>query len=96
MTNEEIIEQLENTIRLINQNGKDWLDDRDISILEACIKSLTAIDKIRAEIIEQKDNVIPCIAYPADVYADGKTDAYNRCLKIIDKYRTEQTDAVSD
>ena len=50
MTNEEIIEQLENTIGLIKQDGKDWLDDRDIPILEACIKSLTALDKIRAEI----------------------------------------------
>ena len=40
MTNGEIIEQLENAIELIKQDGKDWLDDRDIPILEACIKSL--------------------------------------------------------
>ena len=50
MTNEEIIEQLENAIELIKQDGKDWLDDRDIPILEACIKSLIALDKIRTEI----------------------------------------------
>lgn len=50
MTNEEIIEQLENAIDLIKQDGKDWLDDRDIPILEECIKSLTALDKIRTEI----------------------------------------------
>lgn len=50
MTNGEIIEQLENAIELIKQDGKDWLDDRDIPILEACIKSLTTLDKIRAEI----------------------------------------------
>lgn len=46
----EIIEQLENAIELIKQDGKDWLDDRDIPILEACIESLMALDKIRAEI----------------------------------------------
>ena len=45
MTNGEIIEQLENAIELIKQDGKDWLDVRDIPILEACIKSLTALDK---------------------------------------------------
>ena len=44
MTNKEIIEQLENAIDLIKQDGKDWLDDRDIPILEACIKSLTAYE----------------------------------------------------
>ena len=54
------------------------------------------LDKIRAEISEQRDNVIPCIAYPGDVYADGKTDAYNQCLRIIDKYRKDQTDAASN
>lgn len=40
MTKEEIIEQLENSILLIKQNGKDWFDDRDIPILEACINAL--------------------------------------------------------
>ena len=38
MTREEMIEQLENTILLIRQNGKDWWDDRDIPILEEVIK----------------------------------------------------------
>lgn len=40
MTKEEMIEQLENTIMLIKQNGKDWLDERDIPILEACIQRM--------------------------------------------------------
>ena len=52
MTNGEIIEQLENAIELIKQDGKDWLDDRDIPILEACIKSLTALDNIRTDITD--------------------------------------------
>ena len=35
-----MIEQLENTILLIRQNGKDWLDERDIPILEEAIQVL--------------------------------------------------------
>lgn len=40
MTREEMIEQLENTILLIQQNGKDWWDERDIPILKEAIKSM--------------------------------------------------------
>lgn len=92
MTKEEIIEQIENTIELIKQDGKDWLDDRDIPILEACIKSLTALDKIRAEIIDTG-------AYEQEV--NGKTEflkGIDYCLGVIDKYRTESEaqDADSD
>ncbi len=63
-----------------------WLHQRDKRLVGEIL------DKIRAEINKQKDNVIPCIAYPADVYADGKIDAYNRCLRIIDKYKAESED----
>ena len=41
MTREEIIEQLNLTIGLIKQDGKDWLDDRDIPMLEECVKALS-------------------------------------------------------
>ena len=41
MTREESIEQLNLAIDLIKQNGKDWLDDRDIPMLEECIKALS-------------------------------------------------------
>ena len=41
MTKEEIIEQLNLTIGLIKQDGKNWLDDRDIPILEECVKALS-------------------------------------------------------
>ena len=77
MTREEIIEQLENAIELIKQDGKDWLDDRDIPILEACIESLTVLDKVRAEIVEMrsKQNV-----------------GVLECLDIIDKYKAESED----
>ena len=41
MTREEIIEQLNLTIGLIKQDGKDWLDNRDIPMLEECVKALS-------------------------------------------------------
>ena len=87
-TNGEIIEQLENAIDLIKQDGKDWLDDRDIPILEACIKSLIALDKIRAEI---KD-----VAFDWQEI-DGEHESFmvvdlNDALRIIDKYKVERED----
>lgn len=83
MTKEEIIEQLENAIELIKQDGKDWLDNRDIPILEACIKSLTALDKIRAKIEQTAKDY-------------DKFDDYRRArglwiaLEIIDKTESEE------
>lgn len=35
---ESVIEQLELAISLIDQSGKDWLDERDIPILEKAIE----------------------------------------------------------
>ena len=35
---ESVIEQLERAIGLIDQSGKDWLDERDIPILEKAIE----------------------------------------------------------
>jgi hypothetical protein len=91
MTNGEIIEQLENTIGLIKQDGKDWLDDRDIPILEACIKALTALDKIRVEITKlYKYYPYPIISpYQTTFYAMLMEDDV---LQIIDKYRAEGSD----
>jgi hypothetical protein len=40
MTNKEMIIELRYTIDLIKQNGQDWLDERDIPILEAAISAL--------------------------------------------------------
>ena len=37
---ESIIEQLENAIGLIEQDGKDYLDERDIPMLEQIIEVL--------------------------------------------------------
>lgn len=87
MTNGEIIEQLENAIELIKQDGKDWLDDRDIPILEACIKSLTALDKIRAE-IEQKIIKRPYMNFKE--WERCNNDTILEVLDIIDKYRESE------
>lgn len=85
MTIEEIIEQLENAIELIKQDGKDWLDDRDIPILEACIKSLTALDKIRAEIeqLPATECTETCLVYI------NPDDFKENVLAILDKYKVE-------
>ena len=39
-TTESAIDQLENTILLIKQDGKDWMDERDIPVLEMAIDAL--------------------------------------------------------
>ena len=40
MTREEAIEQLQNCKGLIKQDGKDWLDERDIPLLDMAIEAL--------------------------------------------------------
>ena len=42
MTNQEAINELQSAIDLIKQDGKDWVDERDIPILEMAIKALEA------------------------------------------------------
>ena len=91
LTNGEIIEELENTIELIKQDGKDWLDDRDIPILEACIKSLTALDKIRDDIEEYKSRQLAIGIGIADL-EQGKQIALEYVLAILDQYKSESED----
>lgn len=50
MTNEEAIEQFQNAIDLIKQNGKDWLDERDIPLLDMAIKALQENEKLIEEV----------------------------------------------
>ena len=42
MTNQEAADELQYAIDLIKQDGKDWLDERDIPILEGAISALQA------------------------------------------------------
>ena len=89
MINREIIERLENAIELIKQDGKDWLDDRDIPILEACIKSLTALDKIRTE-IETKYGQCDIFEWHTDCdFNYYQVGNIADILQIIDKYKAE-------
>jgi hypothetical protein len=44
MTREEAMEQLQNCIDLIKQDGQDYLDDRDIPLLDMAIKALQRED----------------------------------------------------
>ena len=49
ITRAEVIEQLEIAIALIKQNGKDWLDERDIPILEMAKASLEVDEAYQLE-----------------------------------------------
>ena len=40
--NQEAADELRYVIDLIKQDGKDWLDERDIPVLEAAISALEA------------------------------------------------------
>ena len=42
MSAEELIEELTRMIDLIRQEGKDWLDERDIPVLQSAIDSIEA------------------------------------------------------
>jgi len=54
MSIEETIEQFQNAIDLIKQNGKDWLDERDIPMLDMAIKALKENEKLKAEVEKWK------------------------------------------
>lgn len=90
MTREEMIEQLKNAIELIKQDGKDWLDYRDIAILESCIKSLKALDNIRDEILQ--------VANEEKFHDEKWALGLRHAVSIIDKYKleSEESDAVGD
>lgn len=50
MVNEEAISELQKAIDLIKQNGKDWLDERDIPILQMAIAALELSDSIMQQL----------------------------------------------
>lgn len=77
MTREEIIEQLENTIGLIKQDGKDWLDDRDIPMLEECVKALLQVSEIEENIIEYMKK------YPNHVGNTDFWEGFYACRNVV-------------
>ena len=51
MTREEAIQELQNCIGLIQQDGQDYLDERDIPLLDMAIEALSA-DAVQGEWIQ--------------------------------------------
>ena len=89
ITKEEAIEQFKYAIDLIKQDGKDYLDERDIPILEMGIEALEnqksrveELEKIKAEIDEPMRDT-------TDSYGRGYACAMFKCLEIIDNHIKE-------
>lgn len=59
MTNTEAAEEIQKAIDLIRQDGKDWLDERDIPILEM------AINALKKEAWKEEHPVSPLLQKPA-------------------------------
>ena len=72
MTNQEAADELQYAIDLIKQDGKDWLDERDIPILETAISALQAQEAktqlSSAEVTTSgvKKTCITCKHYPPE------------------------------
>ena len=84
MTNKEMIIELQYAIDLIKRNGQDWLDERDIPILEAAISALEkqipkkpvmgyAFPEKLREVIKRKDAE----------RAESKTDCCPKCGRTL-------------
>lgn len=75
MTNKEAADELKYAIGLIKQNGKDWLDERDIPILKAAISAL----QTQPEIIRCKDCCFCKLGY------DNIGNQYYSCTAKFDE-----------
>ena len=86
--NKEVIEQLENTILLIKQDGKDYFDERDIPVLQTAIKgvkSLEAWNELKKEVLEQ-------IEVLKELHEWGKAIGMERALEIVNVFLQEMND----
>lgn len=72
MTREEAIEQLKYAIELIKQDGKDYLDERDIPMLEMAIESLEVLDFAERE-----------LKFVVEHSISEERDHYQRALNLI-------------
>lgn len=52
MNRDEAIEELKCAIELIKQNGKDWIDERDIPVFQTAIE---ALERNRGEWVKAKN-----------------------------------------
>lgn len=89
MTREKIIEQLNLAIDLIKQDGKDWLDDRDIPMLEECVKALKNHDTFmkyaysygKADALSQEQKIQAIVSeWQSDTWTDNFS---NECMRKI-------------
>ena len=64
------------------------LADLDGSPILKAIKYGTPLDKIRAKILRYRDTIDRAIAEDSSKI-EGMKEAYNDCLEVIDKYKTE-------
>ena len=84
MNNQEAADELQYAIDLIKQDGKDWLDERDIPILEAAISALqekdSLIAKLKAEAIKRNVQYMKS----GDRYLIGFVDGMRLARSIVD------------
>ena len=84
MTNQEAADELQYAINLIKQDGKDWLDERDIPILEAAISALqekdSLIARLKAEAIKRNVQYMKS----GDRYLIGFVDGMRLARSIVD------------
>ena len=59
MTAEEAIEELENAMLLIIDNGKDWMDERDLPVLKMAIDALKKQIPMKPIMCDDEDLICP-------------------------------------
>ena len=65
ITAEEAIEELENAMLLIIDNGKDWMDERDLPVLKMAIDALKKQIPMKPILCDDED--LTCPTCGADV-----------------------------
>ena len=92
MTNEEAAEEIQKAIDLIRQDGKDWLDERDIPILEMAINALEkeawkeehpVSPLLDLQPCKQDDLISRAAAQPET--HEKRTETHGVCLDVIDR-----------
>ena len=97
MTKAEAIEQLQNCIDLIKQDGQDYLDDRDIPLLYMAIEALQAEPNCKRCAIKElwqateKENLVAVVrckdCKSSRVY--GKTTHWLACEDVMEGQATD-------
>ena len=81
MTREEAIEQLQNCKGLIKQDGKDWLDERDIPLIDMAIEALkenkSADSLLNAEAEADKESECKLSREDARYFLQGISDMFS-------------------